>query len=43
MLSVPTVITGEDDSMDTVPPTEGITLALAYEGEAIWVSLITHG
>jgi chemotaxis protein CheX len=42
MLSVPTVITGDSYSMDTVPPTEGLTLALAYEGEPIFVTLITH-
>jgi chemotaxis protein CheX len=42
MLSVPTVITGEDYSMSTLEPSEGITLALTYESEPIWVSLITH-
>jgi chemotaxis protein CheX len=42
MLSVPTVITGENYSMDTVPPTEGVTLSLSYEDEPIFVSLITH-
>jgi len=43
MLSVPTVIAGEDYSMDTAEPAEGVTIALLYEGENIWVSLITHG
>ena len=42
MLSVPTVITGNHYSMDAVPPTEGLTLALVYEGEPIFVTLITH-
>jgi chemotaxis protein CheX len=42
MLSVPTVITGEDYAMDTASPHDSVTLALAYEGECICVSLITH-
>jgi len=42
LLSVPTVITGEDYFVESVPPTASVTLALAYEGECIWVSLITH-
>lgn len=42
MLSVPTVISGEDYSMSPMEPTEGITLALLYEGEPIWVSLVIH-
>ena len=42
LLSVPTVITGEDYFVESVPPTNAVTLALAYEGECIWVSLITH-
>jgi len=42
MLSVPTVITGEDYSMSTGEPTVGVTLALKFDGEPIWVSLITH-
>lgn len=42
MLSVPTVITGDDYSMATVEPTEGVTLALKYEGEPVWVTLLTH-
>src|SRR5271163_2378326 len=42
MLSVPTVITGDNYSMDAVPPTEGLTLALVFEGEPIFVTLITH-
>ncbi len=42
MLSVPTVITGEDYSMETASPTEGVTVALTFDGEPIWVSLICH-
>lgn len=42
MLSVPTVITGEDYSMETVDPTEGVTVALTFDGEPIWVALIIH-
>jgi chemotaxis protein CheX len=42
MLSVPTVITGEDYSMETVEPADGATVALLFEGEPLWVSLITH-
>ena len=42
MLSVPTVITGEDYSMETAEPTEGITIAFKYEGEPLWVSLVIH-
>jgi len=42
MLSVPTVITGEDYSMETVEPNEGLTVALTLEGEPIWVALTIH-
>jgi chemotaxis protein CheX len=42
MLSVPTVITGEDYSMDTAEPAEGVTVALVFESENIWVTLVTH-
>ena len=42
MLSVPTVITGEDYSMSTREPNEGITIALTFDGEPIWLSLIIH-
>lgn len=42
MLSVPTVITGEDYSMSTGEPTEGITVALTFDGEPIWLSLLIH-
>src|SRR5438552_684506 len=42
MLSVPTVISGEDYSMETSEPTEGVTVALTFEGEPLWVALIIH-
>jgi len=42
LLSVPTVISGENYSMETASPTEGVTLALSYDGEPIYVSVITH-
>jgi len=42
MLSVPTVIAGEDYSMDTAEPAEGVTIALVYENENIWITLVTH-
>jgi chemotaxis protein CheX len=42
MLSVPTVIAGEDYSMDTAEPAECVTIALVYEGDNIWVTLVTH-
>lgn len=42
MLSVPTVITGEDYSVDTVEPNEGITVPLLFNAEPIWVSLIVQ-
>ena len=42
MLSVPTVISGEDYSLETSEPTEGVTVALTFEGEPLWVALIIH-
>jgi chemotaxis protein CheX len=42
MLSVPTVISGEAYSMETLEPSDGVTVALTYDAEPIWVSLITH-
>lgn len=42
MLSVPTVITGEDYSMEAVEPTKGVRVALALDGEPMWVSLVIH-
>ena len=40
MLSVPTVISGEDYSMSPLNPSDGLTIALRYEGETIWLSLV---
>ncbi|MGA2430516.1 MAG: chemotaxis protein CheX [Candidatus Acidiferrum sp.] len=42
MLSVPTVITGQDYSMETSEPTQGILVPLLFEGQPLWVSLIIH-
>lgn len=42
MLSVPTVITGEDYSLATVEPAEGVTVPLTFGDEPIWVALIVH-
>jgi chemotaxis protein CheX len=40
MLSVPTVISGEDYSMSPMSPSKGLTCALGFEDERIWVSLV---
>lgn len=42
MLSVPTVITGEDYVMQTPDPNEGFQVALAFEGEPVWVTIVIH-
>jgi chemotaxis protein CheX len=42
MLSVPTVIDGQDYSLETAEPTEGMTLQVVLDGEPIWASLIMH-
>jgi chemotaxis protein CheX len=42
MLSVPTVITGEDYSMSTTEPSDGISVTLSFNGEPVWLSLIIH-
>jgi chemotaxis protein CheX len=42
MLSVPTVIWGEDYVMQTVQPTDGYQVVLSYKSAAIWFSLIIH-
>jgi hypothetical protein len=42
LLSVPTVITGADYSMEISEPRESVSVALAHEGEPIWIALITH-
>jgi chemotaxis protein CheX len=42
LLSVPTVISGEDYSMSTSEPSDSTTVALIFDGEPIWISLIVH-
>jgi chemotaxis protein CheX len=42
MLSVPTVITGENYSIQTSQPNDEVNVALTFDGEPIWVTLITH-
>jgi chemotaxis protein CheX len=42
LLSVPTVISGEDYSMETTEPSDGFIVSLVFDGEPIWVELITH-
>jgi len=42
MLSVPTVITGADYSVEASEPTEGILVPLLFEGQPLWVSLVIH-
>lgn len=42
MLSVPTVITGEDYSMEPQEPSETITANVMLEGNPISISLIVH-
>ena len=42
MLSVPTVIAGDDYSMEIAEPSHSISVALTFHGEPIWVSLIVH-
>jgi chemotaxis protein CheX len=42
MLSVPTVIWGEDYVMQTVQPNSGFHFALAHEGLPVWFALVIH-
>jgi chemotaxis protein CheX len=42
MLSVPTVIAGDDYEMETLDPGQSVTLALTFDSEPIWVTLVTH-
>jgi chemotaxis protein CheX len=42
MLSVPTFISGEDYLLQPVNPSEGFSVALSYQGSAIWVSIVAH-
>jgi chemotaxis protein CheX len=42
MLSVPTVISGEDYYMEPAEPNDGITVALSFDGDPIWIILAIH-
>ncbi len=42
MLSVPTVITGGDYSVEASEPTELVLVPLLFEGQPLWVSLVIH-
>ncbi len=42
MLSVPTVISGEDYWLQTSSPAEQFQIALTYQGELVWVALTVH-
>lgn len=42
LLSVPTVIRGEDYVLQPVNFNEAITLVLSFEGDPVWISLIIH-
>jgi chemotaxis protein CheX len=42
MLSVPTVISGEDYWLQTSSPAEQFQIPLTYQGERVWVSLTVH-
>jgi chemotaxis protein CheX len=42
MLSVPTVISGEDYSMEMAEPNEGIAISFLMDGKAVWVALVIH-
>jgi chemotaxis protein CheX len=40
MLSVPTVISGEDYSMEMAEPNEGIAIPFMMDGKPVWVTLV---
>jgi len=42
MLSVPTVISGSDYTMETVEPTAAVAIVFTYENDPVRVSLVTH-
>ncbi|HTT34019.1 MAG TPA: chemotaxis protein CheX [Methylomirabilota bacterium] len=42
LLSVPTVISGEDYTLQALQPVQSFVLALRHESEKIWVSLLVH-
>jgi chemotaxis protein CheX len=42
MLSVPTVVSGEDYVLQAVRFNEGFSVALSLDGASLWVSLVIH-
>ncbi len=42
MLSVPTVISGEDYVLETAEPSEGFRVAFSLEDSLVWVSVVIH-
>jgi chemotaxis protein CheX len=42
MLSVPTVIRGDDYVLQTAQPHEGFQFALSYDGDPVWFSIVIH-
>ena len=42
MLSVPTVISGGDNVLQTVLPHEGFEVVLGLEGEPLWFTIVIH-
>jgi chemotaxis protein CheX len=42
LLSVPTVISGEDYTLQTLQPVQSFVAAFRHEGGRIWVSLVVH-
>ncbi len=42
MLSVPTVIWGENYVVQTIAPNDGFLVPLSLDGEPIWFSLVVH-
>ena len=42
MLSVPTVISGDNYVMQVAEPSESLTVALSFDDSPIWISLITQ-
>jgi chemotaxis protein CheX len=43
MLSVPTVISGENYSLNPAEPTHDATIVLWSQGDPLWISLVVHG
>jgi chemotaxis protein CheX len=42
VLSVPTVISGEDYAMHSAEPSDGVQFALDFSGATVWVALTIH-